>query len=194
MAISIFFAVLATPMPLLIKPPTRLGLSKEKVYVTYAGFTPQDGGVVDIFDTEGNMLRRFAANASDGPLQAPWEVKLAPDNFGWASHKLLIGEVDSGQISVFNPETSKYLGALSDIEGNPLLIDGVWTLIFAGRDRDHGSPQLFFAAGCAFPPNYTPSLFGSISVDDGSDTAKLERGSQGLPLARPQSRFVHHEK
>ena len=165
-----------------------------RVYVTYAGFTPQDGGVVDIFDTEGKMLRRFAADASDGPLQAPWEVKLAPENFGWASHKLLIGEVDSGQISVFHPETGEYLGALSDMDGNPLVIDGVWTLIFAGRDRGRGSPQLFFAAGCAFPPNYTPSLFGSISVDDGSDAAKLESGSQGLPVTRLKSRFVHHEK
>jgi uncharacterized protein (TIGR03118 family) len=160
---------------------------KGKVYVTYAGFTPQDGGVVDIFDTEGNMLRRFAANSSNGPLQAPWEVKLAPDNFGWVSQKLLIGEVDSGQISVFNPETGEYLGALSDIHGNPLLIDGVWTLIFERTDRDQRSPQLFFTAGCAFPPNYTPSLFGSITVDDGSDAATWKSGSQGLSVVRPES-------
>ena len=178
-------------------PPDQTAYSarivKGKVYVTYAGFTPQDGGVVDIFDTEGNMLHRFAANSSDGPLQAPWEVVLAPDNFGWASHKLLIGEVDSGQISVFNPETGEYLGALSDNHGNPLVIDGVWALIFARRARDRRSPQLFFAAGCAFPPNYTPSLFGSITVDDDSDAAKLESGSQSLPGARAKSRFAPHE-
>jgi len=38
-----------------------------------AAFTPQAGERVDIFDADGNMLRRFAANGPDGPLQAPWE-------------------------------------------------------------------------------------------------------------------------
>jgi uncharacterized protein (TIGR03118 family) len=160
-----------------------------KVYVTYAGFTPQDGGVVDIFDAEGNMLRRFAANSSDGPLQAPWEIVLAPDNFGWASHKLLIGEVDSGQISVFNPETAEYLGALSDTHGKPLVIDGVWALVFPRGDHNDPSPELFFAAGCAFPPEYSPSLFGSIAVADSGDEVKPGSGSQTSSVARPKSRF-----
>lgn len=135
---------------------------KGKVYVTYAGFTPLDGGVVDIFDTEGNMLRRFAANAPGGPLEAPWEVVLAPEGFGWASHQLLIGEVDSGEISVFDPETGEFLGQLRDVHGKTLTIDGVWALIFTGGESEDGSPRLFFAAGCAFPPAYSPSLFGFI--------------------------------
>ena len=49
-----------------------------KVYVTYAGFTPLDGGVVDIFDTEGNMLRRFAANfpaVMEAPGKSFWPRK-----------------------------------------------------------------------------------------------------------------------
>src|SRR5713226_8408676 len=112
-----------------------------KVYVTYAGFTPLDGGAVDIFDTEGNMLRRFATSAPGGPLEAPWEAVLAPDGFGWASHKLLIGEVDSGQISVFNPKTGAFLGQLADAHGKPIVIDGVWALIFARGERDDRSPQ-----------------------------------------------------
>jgi uncharacterized protein (TIGR03118 family) len=140
-----------------------------KVYVSYAGFTPLDGGVVDIFDTEGNLLRRFAANSSSGPLQAPWEVVLAPANFGWASHQLLIGEVDSGNISVFNPTTGAFLGQLTDVHGKPIAIDGVWALIFARAEDEAKSRQLFFAAGCAFPPSYSPSLFGVITVVDGDD-------------------------
>jgi uncharacterized protein (TIGR03118 family) len=164
-----------------------------KVYVTYAGFTPQAGGVVDIFDTEGNMLRRFAANSSSGPLQAPWEVILAPANFGWASHQLLIGEVDSGNISVFNPTTGAFLGQLTDAHGKPIVIDGVWALIFARRERGERSPQLFFAAGCAFPPSYSPSLFGLITVTDGDDGKKQEAGSLSLPLAQPKSRISPRE-
>lgn len=165
-----------------------------KVYVTYAGFTPADGGVVDIFDTEGNMLRRFAANPPGGPLEAPWEVVLAPDGFGWASHQLLIGEVDSGNISVFNPTTGAFLGQLTDVHGKPIVIDGVWALIFARGERDERSPQLYFAAGCAFPPAYSPSLFGLITVADGNDGKKQEAGSLSIPLARPKSRTSPRER
>jgi hypothetical protein len=74
--------------------PYSARIADGKVNVTHAAFTPQAGEVVDIFDADRNMLRRFAANGPDGPLQAPWEVILAPANFGWASHQLLIGEVD----------------------------------------------------------------------------------------------------
>jgi uncharacterized protein (TIGR03118 family) len=164
-----------------------------KVFVTYAGFTPQDGGVVDIFDTEGNMLRRFAANSSNGPLQAPWEAILAPTNFGWASNQLLIGEVDSGNISVFNPATGAFLGQLADAHGQPIVIDGVWALIFARKERDDLSPELFFAAGCAFPPVYSPSLFGVITLADGDKDAKPETGSLIPSMAGHKSRFSRRE-
>ena len=160
------------------------------VYVTYAGFTPLDGGVVDVFDTEGNMLRRFASSPPGGPLEAPWEVVLAPPGFGWASHQLLVGEVDSGEISVFNPETGAFLGQLTDSHGKPIVIDGVWALIFRSGDRGENPPRLFFAAGCAFPPDYSPSLFGYISLADAGDGAELEAGSAPHPLIRPKTRIA----
>jgi uncharacterized protein (TIGR03118 family) len=161
----------------------------ENVYVTYGGFTPLDGGVVDIFDTEGNMLRRFASNPPGGPLEAPWEVVLAPPGFGWASHQLLVGEVDSGEISVFNPATGAFLGQLADRQGRPIVIDGVWALIFRSGDRTDIPLRLFFAAGCAFPPDYSPSLFGYISVANASDSAESEAAGLPLPLIRPKTRI-----
>ena len=39
-----------------------------KAYVTYAGFTPQ-------------LEESWTPNSCDGPLQVPWEVRLAPANF-----------------------------------------------------------------------------------------------------------------
>jgi uncharacterized protein (TIGR03118 family) len=151
-----------------------------QIYVTFAAFTPLAGGVVDIFDTEGNMLSRFAANGPGGPLEAPWEAVLAPDNFGWASQQLLIGEVDSGNISVFHPITGEFLGELTDSHGNPLVIDGVWTLIFTRAEEDGESPRLFFAAGCAFPPNYSPSAFGVISARDRDEDESEDDNWPGL--------------
>lgn len=139
------------------------------VYITYAGFTPPFGGVVDIYDTEGNFLRRFAANGPEGPLHAPWEAVLAPANFGWVIHQLLIGEVGSGDISVFDPTTGGYLGQLTDAHGRPIFIEGVWTLSFARSEPGDQSPDLYFTSGDAFPPDYYPSLFGVITVGEGND-------------------------
>ena len=164
------------------------------VYVTDAGFTPLDGGVVDVFDTEGNMLRRFAASLPGGPLEAPWEAVIAPEGFGWASRQLLIGEVDSGEISVFNPETGAYLGPLTDAHGKPIVIDGVWALIFTGGKGETGSPRLYFASGCAFPPEYTPSLFGYItSANTGGNGDEV--GARTLPISpvRPKTRISRRE-
>ena len=165
-----------------------------KVYVTYGGFTPLDGGVVDVFDTEGNMLRRFAESAPGGPLEAPWEVVVAPDGFGWASNKLLIGEVDSGDISVFDPVSGAFLGQLTDVRGKPIVIDGVWALIFTGEEGDDASPRMYFAAGCDFPPEYTPSLFGFITSAISGEWEPLEEtDNRSLPLVRPRTRIPHSQ-
>lgn len=58
-----------------------------KVFVTFAlqdsakhDDVPGAGnGIVDMFDTDGNLLQRFASN---GPLDAPWGIEQAPGNFG----------------------------------------------------------------------------------------------------------------
>lgn len=159
-----------------------------QLYVTYAAFTPAAGGVVDIFDTDGNMLSRLAANGPGGALEAPWWVMLAPGGFGWASHKLLISEVDSGQISVFNSTTGAYIGPLTDSRGKPIVVDGIWALVFASGQGGDDSPQLFFSAGCTFPPDYSPSYFGRITLAKG-DAANSQEIGFGSRFSRPQSRF-----
>jgi uncharacterized protein (TIGR03118 family) len=122
-------------------------------------------------------------------LEAPWAAVRAPDGFGWASHQLLIGNVDSGQISVFDPKTGGFLGQLADVHGKPIVIDGVWALIFAKGESDDSSLQLFFAAGCAFPPAYSPSLFGRITLPEGDAATTQEVGNLSHALSLPQSRL-----
>jgi hypothetical protein len=47
----------------------------DKLFVTFASLKDFDSGVVDEFDTDGHLLRRFAANGPDaGPLQTPWGI------------------------------------------------------------------------------------------------------------------------
>ena len=95
----------------------------DKLYVTFASLANTHGGVVDVFDTDGNLLtpNHFAANAFDaGPLENPWGIVQAPANFGAFSHDLLIGNVaGAGNINVFNPSTGAYLGAAGPAGRHP---------------------------------------------------------------------------
>jgi len=119
-----------------------------KLYVTYAAFTPINGGVVDVFDTDGNLLQRFAANDPSGPLEEPWPVTLAPDNFGQFSNALLVGNFGDGRINAYHRKTGKFLGQLADKHGNPLSSGlGLWALGFRpGQEKDEPA-ELFFTSG-----------------------------------------------
>ena len=86
-------------------------------------------GVVDIFDTNGNLIRRFATKRK---LNAPWAVVQTPYNFGRDSAKLLIGNFGDGRINVFDPMTGSPERQLTDTSGKPITIDGLWSLTFGG--------------------------------------------------------------
>jgi uncharacterized protein (TIGR03118 family) len=135
-----------------------------KLYVTYAVpfFTGQSfqGGVVDVFTADGKLLKRLTRNGPTGPLQAPWGLVIAPEDFGPASNKLLVGNLDDGHISVFNPRTGAFLGQLKDRNGNTIAIDGLWALVFGAGSAANGKRnELFYTAG---PNFYADGLFGVI--------------------------------
>jgi uncharacterized protein (TIGR03118 family) len=139
-----------------------------KLYVAYAVpfFTGASfqGGVVDIFSAEGKLLKKLTRNGPTGPLQAPWGIVMAPEDFGPASHKLLVGNLDDGHISVFNPKTGAFLGQLRDTKGNTIAIDELWALVFGAGNAANGKRnELFFTAG---PNFYAHGLFGVISVPE----------------------------
>lgn len=121
-----------------------------KLFVTFGGFVAPFGGVVDVFDADGNLLtpNHFAANApGEGPLVNPWGIARAPAHFGRFSNALLIGNVEDGKINAFNPDTGAFLGPLTDSHNNVIVIPGLWDLSF-GNDRNNGrADQLFFDAG-----------------------------------------------
>ena len=124
-----------------------------KLYVPFAGFGQSQGGAVDVFDTDGKLLRRFAENSSEGPLQAPWGVVLAPPDFGIFSNDLLIGNVQGGRINAFDPRTGAFLGEMRNMPGEPIDIEGR-ALVFGTDQHENGrTNQLFFTAGPAFPPH-----------------------------------------
>lgn len=113
-------------------------------------------GFVDVFDTNGHLLRRFA---SFGSLNAPWGLALAPANFGAFSNDLLVGNFGNGRINVFDPKTGRHLGELRTSTGAPIWIDGLWALEFGNGATAGATNDLFFTAG---PQNQTHGLFGKI--------------------------------
>jgi uncharacterized protein (TIGR03118 family) len=121
-----------------------------RLFVTFnEGFVEPYGGVVDIFDTDGNLLtpNHFAANAGGaGPLVNPWGVAKAPAHFGEFSHAILIGNIDDGKINAFD-SSGHFLGAMQDRDGNDIVIPGLWDLIFTQSDGSGGSVELYFDAG-----------------------------------------------
>jgi uncharacterized protein (TIGR03118 family) len=151
-----------------------------KLYVPFAGFGQNQGGAVDVFDTDGKLHRRFAENSSEGPLQAPWGVVLAPHDFGIFSNDLLIGNVQGGRINAFDPRTGAFLGEMRNRRGDPIEIEGLWALAFGIDEHENGKTnQLFFTAGPAFPPHtaeYADGLFGVITQigDDDDDHPELQ--------------------
>lgn len=112
-------------------------------------------GFVDVFDTDGHLLRRFA---SRGALNSPWGMTRASFAFGPYSGKILVGNFGDGHITVFDNE-GRFVDQLEDTHGKPLVIDGLWDITLGGG-KASSSDTLFFSAG---PNGETNGLFGTIT-------------------------------
>src|ERR1700686_1710992 len=111
-------------------------------------------GFVDVFDTDGHLLRRFA---SRGPLNSPWGITRASFAFGPFSGRILIGNFGNGRIDAFD-NNGRFIDELDDAHGKPLVIDGLWPLTLGGG-RGSSSDTLYFTAG---PDGESNGLFGNI--------------------------------
>jgi uncharacterized protein (TIGR03118 family) len=129
------------------------------IWVTFTALNKAQGGFVDVFDTEGNLVKHFA---SLGPLHSPWGIALAPADFGPMSNAILISNnITRGRINAFNPQTGQFLGPLRDANGQAIQVDNIWALQFGHDAAANGAHnQLFFTAG---PNSYANGLFGVIT-------------------------------
>jgi uncharacterized protein (TIGR03118 family) len=125
----------------------------------------EECGFVDVFTTKGQLIQRL----EHGPwLKAPWGVALAPQDFGFFSHDLLIGNRLGGTIAAFDLVSGKFLGNLLDASDAPIAIDGLWGIEFDNRGNNEAGtttspssgPALFFAAGI---DDYADGLFGTLT-------------------------------
>jgi uncharacterized protein (TIGR03118 family) len=139
-----------------------------QLFVTYA---KQDGtghddvagagnGFVDVFDLQGKFVKRLVSN---GPLNSPWGMALAPNGFGGFGGALLVGNFGDGTINVFDPTTGTFIAQLDGTNGKPLTNLGLWGLQFGNGGNGGSSDALYFTAGIPGSGSIEDhGLFGSI--------------------------------
>ncbi|HEX8918981.1 MAG TPA: TIGR03118 family protein, partial [Chloroflexota bacterium] len=133
------------------------------LFVTYAKINPMTGrdipgvgnGYVAIFDTDGKLVRHLA---SQGLLNSPWGMAIAPSTFQNASGDLLVGNFGDGHINVFRLSDGMVRGQLK-IDGQPIVIPGLWALV-DGTGALHADPtKVYFTAGINHEAD---GLFGTL--------------------------------
>lgn len=147
--------------------PFNIWLLGTSLYVEYAkqdasqflDVAGAGNGYVAAFDQNGNLLQHLISN---GPLNSPWGVAIAPANWGSFGGALLVGNFGDGRINAFNLTTGAALGALQDSTGNPIAISGLWGLLFGSGTRADPN-TLYFTAGMPNGSQIARGLLGSIA-------------------------------
>ncbi|MEZ0170350.1 TIGR03118 family protein [Microvirga sp. TS319] len=116
-------------------------------------------GYVDEFDFSGHLLHRVA---SQGPLDSPWGLAIAPSGFGEFSHDLLVGNFGDGRINAYDPHDFHFLGTLDDPSGNQVVIGDLWALVPGNAGPNSDPHSIYFTAGVE---NEEHGLFGTLTAD-----------------------------
>ena len=134
------------------------------LYVTFALASGGDDvagaghGFLGTFDPVSHAFTRLV---SQGALDSPWGVALAPAGFGSLGGDLLVGNFGDGKINAFDKVTGALVGTLADAASNPLVIDGLWGLAFGNGGNGGSMSSLYVTAG---PNEETGGLFARIDT------------------------------
>ena len=162
--------------------PFNVAVFAGKLYVTYAqqdadktdDVAGPGNGFVDLYDLDGNLQKRLISN---GPLNSPWGMAMAPMSFGAFPGALLIGNFGDGAINAFDSASGSFLGSLQDSTGTPITIAGLWSIEFGNGGQGGDPTVLYFTAG---PGKESHGLFGSLSPAAYLKIFSIQRTSGGL--------------
>jgi uncharacterized protein (TIGR03118 family) len=154
-----------------------------KLYVTYAqtagGFDDIPGpghGFVDVFSLDGILQARLV---SQGALNSPWGLTIAPAGFGSFGGDLLVGNFGDGTINAYDLATGAFQGTLDDKSGNPITIDGLWALRTGNQGPGFDPNSVYFTAGLN---DEADGLFGALSAPDGGASTGLLLGGASFAM------------
>ncbi|PTR09105.1 uncharacterized protein (TIGR03118 family) [Nitrosospira sp. Nsp5] len=114
-------------------------------------------GFVDKFSLNGVFEGRVASN---GTLDAPWGLAIAPSSFSAMAGDLLVGNFGDGHINIYDSTTFAYLGQVLDVNNQPVVIDGLWAISPGNGALAGSSNLLYFTAG---PNDETHGVLGVLT-------------------------------
>jgi uncharacterized protein (TIGR03118 family) len=145
--------------------PFNVAVLGGSMYVAYAlqgtGKDENSGlghGFVDKYNLDGTFVSRLV---SQGALNSPWGLAIAPAGFGDLGGDLLVGNFGDGLIHAYNPNTGAFVETLVDPNGHAIVIDGLWGLKFGNGSNSAPTGTLYFTAG---PADESGGLFGRLDA------------------------------
>jgi uncharacterized protein (TIGR03118 family) len=131
-------------------------------------------GYVAIFNLSGGLVKHLVSN---GPLNAPWGVAIAPSTFGAFANDVLIGNFGDGTINAFDPNTGNALGTLLDQNGNTITHPGLWGLILGNGGSGGDANAIYLLAGGAGQNHgLLASIQASPTITSVSNAADTQSG------------------
>ena len=134
------------------------------LYVTYAKQLGPDNeddeagpghGYIDIFNTDGSFVKRFA---SQGTLNSPWGIAEVPGD----NSRILIGNFGDGRINIFGADGAFKTYLKTD--GQAIVIEGLWAIVFPQKNLPpEERNRLYFTAG---PDEEEHGLFGFLTPNE----------------------------
>jgi len=149
-------------------------------------------GFVDEYNLNGQFIERLVSN---GNLDSPWGLAVAPAGFGAFGGDLLVGNFGNGLINAFSLTNGAYEGTLDGLGGTPIQNIGLWALAFGNGGSGGLANTLYFTAGIPGPNGgrkQSNGLFASLTAavpDQGSSLLMLACALFGfLGLRRKQQK------
>jgi uncharacterized protein (TIGR03118 family) len=152
----------------------------------YASVGGPGNGYVAMFNLDGSLIANLV---SQGALNSPWGMAIAPANFGPFAGALLVGNFTDGKINAYNATSGAWLGTLNDATGNPIAIPGLWSLDFGGGAQGEDPGTLYITAGIGGGPNNDPvqshGLLASIQAAPSFAATGIQNGASFIagPIA-----------